>query len=56
MAKPIGNLTANMKTNDKVGYRTRARFASQSPLHHIQHASGTMGSSKKVMKYKSRKK
>lgn len=65
MIKPIGNLSVNLKSNDKVSFQTRDRFAppmtpapggvpGPGPGGGAQAGKPT-GSVKKVIKYKKRK-
>jgi len=57
MVKPIGNLAINLRREDKMSYRLKAKFGSPSPL--LQNSASkpsATNSSKKVVKYKTRKK
>ena len=53
MPKPIGNMTANIKSNDKVSQRLLAKFLPQSAPGTQQPAGKNAA---KVKKYKTRKK
>lgn len=57
MPKPIGNLTANLKSKDKVSQRISARFETKSSLAALTHPtqSAKPAAARKV-KYKTRKK
>jgi hypothetical protein len=56
MVKPIGHMTANLASSDKVSHRTRARFGPQSALAGLQVSPPAAGSGKKARKFKTRKK
>lgn len=55
MVKPIGNLIANLRTQDKVGFKTLAKFSGQAPLPGKEPTSPP-AAGKKPAKYKKRKK
>lgn len=58
MVKPIGNLSINMKSNDKVSSKIRNKFGPQSikpPAPAAPDAEKPEAESKKIVKYKKRK-
>lgn len=56
MPKPLGNMTANLKTNDKVSHKLKAKFGSQAAFHLDKDAPKAAEPQKKAKKYKTRKK
>jgi hypothetical protein len=56
MVKSIGNLVANLRTDDKVSYKTRAKFADRSALPGGGPTPVPVAPVKKPAKYKTRKK
>jgi hypothetical protein len=57
MPKAIGNLTINLKSNDKISHKTKAKFGSQ-PAFHIDKGTPKAAepTRKTPPKYKTRKK